>query len=656
MRALSAAAWPAALHGVSACPLGVQLRSEAMKALGLRALGANPAIQLSLVGHAISDPQFFTLLSSFQDAKFLAGKPVIASLLCAASSEGRKVPGPCTLLLQRANEVGIAWDTARECFLDPLGPLELWDLSWPEVVQRLVVVWQDWVQQRLARRPTFEGFEDADPHLTACVLSKLPRSARALMRVSLNGTFFTNNALRHAGQSDHSTCDLCGRQDSIRHRLMDCPHFRACRQECNISVEELEVLAPAQLLHAWAMKPASHHRVKEHLVGLPLTLEAFQPFPDLPEYQVFVDGSCLHPGVAHLRLASWATILALPGFPSTSCPLSDGLVPGLLQSAYRAELCAMISALLFCVSVQRRVFIWSDCLGVVGRVRRFLEGSWVPSQRARHADLWRVLLPHQEVLAQFCTVCKVTSHLDPDQEVTCGDEWCAYFDNVVDVAADRAQNVRSEAFWDAWRRLGQEWERERFVASEVVALHVRVGHLATRSRVNRGDMPLQHLPLPDWTGSLGTLPEADFRFLALYVRDITAWGALINAEGAPVRWISSIQLFFSFCIRFRRPPIFHCKQWRSLDAIRNGHLVQVSTPSWIQFFLRHIRDFVRKGQGTWALKECRPHSAALCIKVSSIPLRFDEQLWRDTELFLGRNLPRQAISGHDRGWRSIRPP
>ena len=305
--------------------------------------------------------------------------------------------------------------------------------------------------------------------------------------------------------------------------------------------------------------------------------------------------------------------------------------------------------------------MWSDCLGVVRRVRRFLEGSWVPGERTRHSDLWKILIPHQETLARFCVVCKVTAHLEPDLEPGVGDEWCACYNNLVDRAAERAQNARGEVFWNNWTQLCQSWERERFLAGEVVALHVRVGHLATRSRVNRTNMDLQPLPPPDWTGSLGVLSEADERSLAqkygrAYVQDLVAWSTLLVDEAAPVRWICSVQLFFSFCLRFRHPPVFRDKEWRDLDTVRNGRLVQVPTASWVRYFLRHLRDMAKKGGGVWRLQECRPHLATLCIKVSSIPLRFNHELWDETEAFLMRSLPRQAIAGHQRAWRNIALP
>ena len=63
--ALSTAAWPAALHAVSIAPVGdchfSGLRSNAMKGLNLKAPGANPMLQLSLVEFPLADPFFFAV-------------------------------------------------------------------------------------------------------------------------------------------------------------------------------------------------------------------------------------------------------------------------------------------------------------------------------------------------------------------------------------------------------------------------------------------------------------------------------------------------------------------------------------------------------------------------------------------------------------------
>ena len=280
VRALSTAAWPAALHGISASPLGerhfIKMRSDAMKALGLRAPGANPMLQLSLAGHSINDPEFYALLSSFKDAKFLAGHEAVAPLLASAVREVRKVPGPCTILLQRANAIGIAWNPVHAAFEDSLGMFDLWTMSWPEVMQRLLLAWQDWVQQRHTCRHTFEGLPDRTcPQETAAA----SQGAHAPLPE------------RHFFHEQCTASRWLGR--SLRLRLLWPaglnPSPPPCMPllsslSCSLAAGDLEALPPAQLLHGWAGKPPSLHTVRMLPCDLPLDLQSFHPFPDLPEY------------------------------------------------------------------------------------------------------------------------------------------------------------------------------------------------------------------------------------------------------------------------------------------------------------------------------------------------------------------------------------
>ena len=184
-------------------------------------------------------------------------------------------------------------------------------------------------------------------------------------------------------------------------------------------------------------------------------------------------------------------------------PLADGVVPGLLQSAYRGELCAVVSALHFCAIVQTPVCIWSDCMGVVRRVRRLLEGSWMPTLRTKHFDLWSRILPLVESLRPWVTVCKVSSHLDPTLESTAGDEWCAAHNNHVDGAANRAQLQRPDSFLATWQAACLAWDEEFRIVKEVLALHLRVGQKATRTKPARVPSVAMEPPLPEHPCYLG---------------------------------------------------------------------------------------------------------------------------------------------------------
>ena len=579
-------------------------------------------------------------------------------LLAAAVRESRQVPGPAGLLLRRANSVGIAWCPDSDSFIDGIGAFDIWTLSWPEITQRLVWAWQSTVQHTLSHRPTFEGLIDCDPHLTALLVKSFPPESRALIRITLNGTFFTNDALKHAGLADSPGREFCGGRDSIEHRLLFCPHFCEQRAQCALQSDDLRSLPPAQLLHGWARTSPALADVRQALAEIPPIFDDFHPVPCLDEYHLFVDGSSLRPEAAQLRLAAWAVNCALPGIGMGSLPLSDGLVPGLLQSAYRAELCATISGLLYCVRVRRPTTIWSDCLGVVLRIWSFLCGSWFPSPRSKHFDLWSFLCPHQEFLASYARICKVDSHLEPTAERTFGDEWCAAMNNQVDEAASRAQLSRPSTFWSSWQSLCRHWDSEWVVAREVIALHLRIAVHATRTARPVREPTLQTLDVPANAHFLGDGPTQQGNILFRkygngYLDKLSEFATLLRCGASPVRWISSLQLYIGFSLRFGLPLTFHNGVWLDLSRTRNGMLVHVGVAKRVRQFMQHLREYARTGQGHWRPVEGRPSSAALKVKLSCVAVHLRDDLFSEIETYLFQHLPSGAVSGTSRGWRSL---
>ena len=88
----------------------------------------------------------------------------------------------------------------------------------------------------------------------------------------------------------------------------------------------------------------------------------------------FTDGSCLNQSFPSCRVASWAVVQAdNQGFvhsqPIDSCPL-----PGILQSSYRAEIFALLRALIAARQCTGPVFLWSDCDTAVRKLRRLIRG------------------------------------------------------------------------------------------------------------------------------------------------------------------------------------------------------------------------------------------------------------------------------------------
>ena len=661
VRALSVAAWPAALHAVSAVSVGEchfrSLRSSAMKAVGLKAPGASPLLQLSLIEYPTADPFFFALRSSFFDACALAGEAALAPLLDLAVDQTRTCPGPAGVLLVRANAAAIAWDVAAQTFVDSLGPLPAWRLSSSELQLRLARSWQQVVQDRLSHRQSFLGLDTADPHLTRLLLKSFPLPERNLLVLSLNGTFFTNDSLQHVGSDCDPACPFCGVRDSVKHRILHCDHFADCRRQCQLSDVTLRALPEAQQLHAWAIQLPGLTAVQQILVQLPLDFHSFAPFPDLADYDIFTDGSCLQPNVPALRLASWASCLALPGFPARSLRLCRGLVPGLLQSAFRGEVCAVVSAALFCWRVRKPVRVWCDCLGVVLRLRSLLEGSWRPGPRSKHADLWTLVLNILDGVSPLLSIHKVASHLDPLAEESFSDEWCAEHNNFVDAEAAAAQELRSLEFWGLWQQLQRDHQREWHVAREVMKLHVAIGQRATRTRPVLVPRLLQPVSLPGTPPfSFGDLSpdgraKLAHRYSSRFLDAFEAWAGQIGQEPNTFRWVSNVQLFLAFCMDSNfPPPIFRSGAWCQTDLMVNGNLIQVTLGQRIRWWTQILSAYTRLSGTRWRSTETRPHSAALQVRLACYPLVFSDAVHARVEAFLTRHLPDGVVCQHSRTW------
>ena len=565
VRALAVAAWPAALHGVCAVPMGdyhfTTMRSAALKGINLKAPGANPMLQLSLLEHPSADPYFFALRASFWDVKCLAGQAAVAPLLSSAAARTDHCPGPAHVLLARANSVGIAWSPDAETFRDSFGQFNLWSVSCAEVQFRLAWAWQDTVAQRISSRATFAGLEAADPRLTRPLFNSFSFEEKAVLRLALNGTFYTNDALCHFGANDSKNCAFCGAEDSIAHRVCHCPYFAQCRAEAGVSEQELSTAPPAQVQHGWAMRPTQLQDMYTMLANLEVSFTDFHAWPEGSDFDLFTDGSCLRPTDSCLRLATWAVNIATLEWPPRPCPLSAGLVPGLLQSPFRGELCAVVSAVLFCWRSGSRVRVWCDCASAVKRVRKWLVGNWSPAPRTAHYDLWRLIQPCRELVSSKLSIHKVSAHADVDAELTFADEWCSAHNAFVDQAAARAQALRSADFWSIWQRCVEEYEAEWSRGRRILRLHALV---ALRAIKNKPQLQVLEVPVATITdatpaSTIGILTADQFAKLAsryghTYLERLMRWRGVTERAPSTRRWISSAQLFVAFCLTWVAPP------------------------------------------------------------------------------------------------------
>ena len=290
-----------------------------------------------------------------------------------------------------------------------------------------------------------------------------------------------------------------------------------------------------------------------------------------------------------------------------------------------------------------------------------LEGSWVPTVRTKHFDLWSRVLPLVLLLRPLVSLCKVSSHLDPSLECTAGDEWCAAHNNHVDAAANRSQLQRADAFLEQWRGACHAWDAELHVTKEVLALHLRVGQRATRTRPVREPTLAVERPIPDLAchlgqGNPGQVPGFSRKYGNGYTAAFVQFAECLADPESPIRWVSTVQLFFAFCLRFQHRLVYKDGNWVDLQVIPSGRYVQVVNAKRIRYFARHLREYAHEAGGVWLLVQGRPSSPALQVKLSVVPVRLQDSLYRDTEAFLQAQLPRGSISGSMRSWIHIALP
>ena len=191
-----------------------------------------------------------------------------------------------------------------------------------------------------------------------------------------------------------------------------------------------------------------------------------------------------------------------------------------------------------------------------------------------------------------------------------------------------------------------------------MALHVRVGHRAvvtrqplTFSTPACDDVPAEPALLGQFSWPRGQ--KLLRRYGDVAVRRLEQWSDCLHTPNEPILWVSTVQLFLGYTMRFGPPQVFRDGAWVDLSTADNGRLVQVPTALRIRWFSRQMREFAAHARSSWRSRECRPHSVALQVKLTCFPVQWPSDLHHNVETFLARNLPGGAVSGNSRAWRQL---
>ena len=358
-------------------------------------------------------------------------------------------------------------------------------LNFAELSLRLQWCWNRVVAAAVSHRKDFGGLVHVDVTSTRRRLQGMPPDQQALMRLSLAGGLFTQDAHVHWNDGP-GACKWCGQLDSLEHRYFQCPATESIRNEVAPDLVRLRSAVPDALaLRSWALAPSTQLAWQQCLATIPTaTPPCAVDFSPVGWNSVFTDGSCLWQSNPVFRVASWGAVLADPfrgqwtfSGPSVLCA---GHLPGLCQTAFRAELFALGVVLHHASLGGFRVKVFSDCLGVVNKYNLFTRGQLKLKPNSSNADLWAWVLASVDRLdACNVQVIKTPAHRSVASATTRYEAWLFWNNTAADRVARCANLDRGEDFWACWTKHVTAVTAAALLHEQAWVLHLRVAMLRT---------------------------------------------------------------------------------------------------------------------------------------------------------------------------------
>ena len=286
---------------------------------------------------------------------------------------------------------------------------------------------------------------------------------------------------------DAAGCPLCGKEGGVTHLLYHCGATQSIRD--NLDLDFLQ--AQPDYIRVCGFFPVTPQlQIHRNLLSVIPDVQAFPGLDD--DLHLFTDGSTMFGTSSYLAFSSWSLMLAEPGSDEVTI-VASGCLPGLIQTNNRAELYAVLQALL----VGASGCIYSDSQYVVDGVARIQLSGWVEAHwsKAENYDLWyRVFLCLQHDPGRW-KLFKVKSHLAVADATTEFQAWCITHNNAADREAKAANMNRAAAFFDNHSVLQQQFALEDDAWKALTSLHLQTT-LASKqapSRSSTRSLPVQDI-------------------------------------------------------------------------------------------------------------------------------------------------------------------
>ena len=506
-------------------------------------------------------------------------------------------PGPMSVLLNRLHQIAWSWKSGSMFQDQHERPIDLLYCNIQELRERLEDAWQQRVKNLVGHRQTFAGIQWTSSYLTTCDFHKHAAEDQALLRTSLNGTFFTADRTKHRSDTPDIRCKFCGKDDSQVHRHWTCTALALTRTVSPDQALMISEMQPCIAAHGWMPEPPSLRKFQSCLLSTPEAYASHQWPCVLPKVvHAFTDGSCLNPTCKLSRVASWGVVISDEEF-NTFWPLSCGMVPGWTQTALRGEIWAAISACEFGLQSGRPVHIWTDNDLVYKRLRQFTSQPCFFKPNQKDADLWRKLYNVVHLIgAHNVGTTKVCSHQQINLAVDAFEEWVFRGNSEADLLAESVF-ISNTTFSTLHSKLVDEIAQIRILRNHVHRTIIQIGRKAVTAQ-----------PLPDGDKKHAArirkeeLAETDLSNLALesltpkylfdHAGETLQWLGTLTDRSETVKCVSWFQLYALYEYQTGLTGMRHVrqkKQWVSgakdvkyVDFVRRTNYFS----DWVQGILK----------------------------------------------------------------------
>eukprot|EP00435_Cladocopium_sp_Y103_P038590 s1356_g10.t1 len=275
LRVLYTVAWPRCLHGIAGVDIGTDhfttLRAAAMNALRWEKHGSSSLLQFGLLTSARHDPQFYALITTVMQFRQHCAQDTAFAVLdqLATQPPVRYYPGPSGVLLARLHAIQWRWE-GNGYVTDHQGLVcHLLDSPIQFLRIRLEQAWAAYVGQKLSDRDEFQGLAEVDILCSRHTAHKFSPTDQGLLRVAMNGSFYTRDKQFSSGKFTSKKCPWCSAEDSVHHRTWECPHFAEERSRLTEEHRHYIMSQPdCTKLHGWFVETDTDRAYRRALFAI----------------------------------------------------------------------------------------------------------------------------------------------------------------------------------------------------------------------------------------------------------------------------------------------------------------------------------------------------------------------------------------------------